>query len=98
MEGYIAKESGLNLTKTFDQYLRSTKIPELEYKLDGGTLAYRWANVVAGFDMPVRVTIPGRGQAMLNPTTTWKSEAGVQSLDGFAVDANWYVTAKAVTP
>ena len=35
VEGYIAKESGLNLTKVFDQYLRTTKIPELEYKLDG---------------------------------------------------------------
>lgn len=99
VERYIAKESGLNLAKTFDQYLRSTKIPELEYKLVNGKLAYRWANVVAGFDMPVRVTIPGRGAVVLNPTTSWKSDSPeLASLDGFAVDVNWYVTAKAVTP
>ncbi|MCX5754968.1 MAG: M1 family metallopeptidase [Gemmatimonadetes bacterium] len=94
VEQYITKESGINLSKVFDQYLRTTKLPALEYKIDGGQLAYRWANVVAGFDMPVQVTIPGRGAVMLKPTTEWNREAGVATLEGFAVDVNWYVTAK----
>ena len=99
VEGYIAKEAGLNLTKVWDQYLRTTKIPELEYKLDGGQLAYRWANVIAGFDMPVAVTIPGRGAVTLHPTAEWQRDGGaLASLDGVSVDINYYVTAKAVGP
>lgn len=97
VEQYISKESGINLSKVFDQYLRTTKLPELEYKIDGGQLAYRWANVIAGFDMPVQVTIPGRGAVLLKPTTEWNREAGVATLEGFAVDVNWYVTAKPVS-
>ena len=96
VEQYIAKESGLKLDKVFDQYLRTTKVPELEYALDKGALRYRWTNVVTGFAMPVRVTIPGKGDVLLDATTAWKSEAaGLSSLDGVAVDPNWYVTAKA---
>jgi len=97
VEQYISKESGINLSKVFDQYLRTTKLPELEYKIDGGQLAYRWTNVIAGFDMPVQVTIPGKGSVTLKPTTEWKREAGVATLEGFAVDVNWYVTAKPVS-
>jgi len=32
-------------------------IPSLEYRSDGTTFAYRWNNVVPGFDMPVRVAL-----------------------------------------
>jgi len=39
----------------FDQYLRTTKIPTLEYSLQNGILSYRWINVIPGFQMPVRI-------------------------------------------
>jgi aminopeptidase N len=95
VEDYIARESGLPLQKVFDQYLRTTMVPRLEYTLDAGRLAYRWANVVEGFAMPVLVNVPGRGAVMLHPTTTWTVDPTPQAtLDGFAVDANWYVTAR----
>jgi hypothetical protein len=55
--------------------------------------------VIAGFDMPVAVTIPGRGDITLHPTAEWQRNGGaLASLDGFSVDVNYYVTAKAVTP
>jgi aminopeptidase N len=41
IEDYISRESGINLSKVFDQYLRTTKIPTLEYKLQGNRLSYR---------------------------------------------------------
>ena len=46
----------MSLSKVFDQYLRTTKIPVLEYQLEGSRLSYRWSNVVPGFDMPVKAT------------------------------------------
>jgi hypothetical protein len=97
VEAYIEKESGVPLKKVFDQYLRGTKIPELEYRLQNGKLAYRWVNVVDGFEMAVMVTLPGGTPARLSPTTAWKSDGpALGSLDGFAVDVNYYVTAKKV--
>jgi len=99
VEQYISRESGVNLTKVWDQYLRTTKIPELEYRIENGQLAYRWVNVIAGFDMPVVATVPGRGAVTLRPGTEWKADGGaLASLDGFAVDVNYYVTSKAVSP
>jgi aminopeptidase N len=99
VEDYMEQSGGVPLKKVFDQYLRTTKIPELEYRLDAGKLAYRWANVVSGFDMPVQVNLPGGSSAKLMPTTNWKSDGpALQSLDGFSVDVNYFVTSKAAQP
>ena len=97
VEQYVAKESGLPLDRVFEQYLRTTKVPELEVSLAGNAVRYRWTNVVRDFAMPVRVTIPGRGTVTWRATTAWQSDtAGATTLDGFAVDQNWYVTARVV--
>lgn len=97
VEDYITRESGLPLGQVFDQYLRTTMVPELEYTLDGDKLAYRWTNVVDGFAMPVRARVPGRGDVVLRPTDKWTVDpVAVQSLDGFAVNPDFYVTSKRV--
>ena len=57
VEDYISTQAGVDFGKVFDQYLRTTMIPTFEYRIAGDTLSYRWANVVPGFDMPVRVTL-----------------------------------------
>ena len=54
VQQYMSAQTGLDLSKVFAQYLTTTKLPTLEYRADGATLAYRWADVVPGFDMPVR--------------------------------------------
>lgn len=95
VEDYITHESGLPLGKVFDQYLRTTDIPELEYTLDGARLAYRWVNAVDGFAMPVQASVPGRGEVILHPTTVWKVDpVPLTTLDGFSVNQNYYVTSK----
>src|SRR5262247_1725991 len=35
IESYISESVGMDLSKIFDQYLRATKIPRLQYKVDG---------------------------------------------------------------
>ncbi|MEP6616843.1 MAG: M1 family metallopeptidase [Ginsengibacter sp.] len=57
VENYISSKSGINFSKVFDQYLRTVKIPVLEYKIFNGKLSYKWMNCVPGFDMPVKVML-----------------------------------------
>jgi aminopeptidase N len=64
---FFNAESGINLTPVFDQYLRTTEIPQLEFKTDSESITYRWTNVNADFDMPVDITI-GKRKVRLHPT------------------------------
>jgi aminopeptidase N len=95
IEDYISRQSGLNLSKVFDQYLRTTKVPALEYKLQGGRLSYRWGNVVSGFAMPVKVTTSPDTFAWIRPTEDWKTTTvKLNRPEDFRVDDNFYVVAK----
>ncbi len=95
VEAYFSKKSGKDLSKIFDQYLRTIKIPQLEYKIKGDNLSYRWANCIAGFDMPVK--LEGSGD-WLRPTGEWKmaTMTGEMMKQGLTVDKNFYVTVKKV--
>ena len=55
IEDYISKTSKIDFSKVFDQYLRTIKIPTLEYSIKAGMLSYRWTSVVPGFNMPVKI-------------------------------------------
>jgi aminopeptidase N len=95
VEEYISRQSGLNLSKVFDQYLRTTKIPVLEYKLVGPRLSYRWSNVVRGFAMPLKVTTAPDTFTWIRPTESWKTTTVKLSRpEDFRVDDNFYVVAK----
>lgn len=54
---FFNKQSKLNLTPIFDQYLRTVQIPELVLEKDGKKLTYYWNNVVPNFQMPVIITL-----------------------------------------
>lgn len=73
IEQYISEQSGRDLSKVFDQYLRDVRVPRLEYALEKGKLSYRWTNCVDGFDMPVKVTTKEGRSQFIYPVTTWKS-------------------------
>jgi len=97
IEDYISRESGIDLRLVFAQYLTTTRIPVFEYKLDGSAISYRWADVVPGFAMPVRVSLTGTDSVTLHPTTTWQRAAGaVRDAVEVRVDANYYVIARPV--
>jgi aminopeptidase N len=91
VEGYIIRKSGKELRPVFDQYLRTTQVPELQLKQNGGQLSFKWAQCIEGFDMPVRLT---NGQ-WIYPTTkeqTIKLEnAGSATVDA---DKNFYIKVK----
>ena len=97
VENYISQAAGIDLSKVFAQYLSTTEIPVFEYRARGDTLSYHWTNVVNGFDMPVKVQIPGQGTRVLHPTEGWQALAPAgQRAAELTIDENFYVTARSV--
>ncbi len=89
LEDYISKESGTDLGKVFTQYLRTTMIPRFEYRTDGAMLSYHWANVVPGFDMPLRIAVRPRDSDAPR-TDAWQTmRAPRPRAPQCAVDENW---------
>jgi aminopeptidase N len=92
VEAYISKKSGKDLSKFFDQYLRTTKIPVLEYKFQGDKLVYRWTNCVDGFNMPIKLA---NSKQWLRPTTDWTTTSVTADVkNNFVIDKNFYVVTK----
>ncbi|WP_421945082.1 M1 family metallopeptidase [Pedobacter sp.] len=96
IENYIAKQSGLKLSKIFDQYLRFTNIPVLEYKIENNVLSYRWITDVKGFDMPVKVTLKSGSYTLIKPSNDWKTIKVDKSInaDNFKHDPLFYIKTK----
>ena len=89
VEDYISKQSGINFSKVFDQYLRTVKIPVLEFKIYNGKLSYKWTNCVPGFDLPVKVMFMKDNYAFIYPTENLKETNF--SLKELKVDENFYI-------
>ena len=95
IEDYISRQSGLNLSKVFDEYLRTTMIPTLEYRIEGPKLTYRWSNVVPGFAMPVKVTTSPGMYGWIRPSEIWQTTTvKLTRPEDFRVDENFYVNAR----
>jgi aminopeptidase N len=91
IEEYISTHAKKDFSKVFNQYLRTTKIPELEYKTSSVDFSYRWANCVPGFNMPVKLI--GRKKQWLQPTEQWQT-IKIKDLENFEVDENFYINLK----
>jgi len=68
---YINKQSGLNLTPVFDQYLRYKNIPTLEFRFQDKQLLARWIADVNGFAMPVKIRTKGGEYQFFNLNTSF---------------------------
>ena len=94
VENYIIKKSGKDLSKLFDQYLRTTQVPALEYKIQGDKLSYHWANCISGFNMPVKLA---NSDQWINPGIDWKEMPLTAAMkDDFKIDNNFYITVKKI--
>ena len=93
VEKYINQQSNIDLTKVFDQYLRTIKIPVFEYTIKNKKLTYRWNNIVNGFNMPVNILIDGTLK-QLKPTENWQSQ--IINSEIIKVDTNFYVNSKRI--
>ncbi|MFT3911625.1 MAG: M1 family metallopeptidase [Ferruginibacter sp.] len=98
VEDYISLNAKKDLSKIFDQYLRTTNIPVLEYKIDNRNVSFRWNNVITGFDLPVKVSFgkPGGSEQWINPTGEWQTLSLADWYDGktFIPNRNFYIKPK----
>jgi aminopeptidase N len=90
IESYISKKSGIDLSKVFDQYLRSTNIPLFKFKVDGKSVTFNYERVVAGFAMPLRVTINGK-ETVIKPRSTRQTLEFDFEVKEFVVNRNFYI-------
>jgi aminopeptidase N len=96
LQDYTSGAAGIDLSRVFAQYLTTTKIPVFEYKIEGTTLSYRWAGVVTGFDMPVRIALAGAGYTLVKPTESWQAMPMPPGSADVRVDENFYVDSRNV--
>jgi len=90
IENYINNHIKIDLTAFFEQYLRTIKIPFLEYKLENNDLSYRWSNVVDDFSIPIKVYLNATSH-WISPTGNWKKLAWNKNINTFSVDKNFYI-------
>ncbi|KIC61540.1 M1 family metallopeptidase [Chryseobacterium taiwanense] len=69
IESYISKKAGIDFSSVFNQYLRTTKIPTLEYSQNGNVLKFRYTNVIKNLKLPIRI----EGEQTINPTEEWQT-------------------------
>ncbi|WP_392437988.1 M1 family metallopeptidase [Cruoricaptor ignavus] len=75
IEKYISENSGIDFSKIFDQYLRTTDIPVLEFFIKEGRLYYRYQNVVQGFNLPLQLN----ENQWISPNENWQH---IRIIDG----------------
>ena len=90
IEDYMSDVLDINLQSFFDQYLRDSRVPVLEYTVSDDYISYRWNEVVSGFRMPVYVKVNGK-DIVLNATDHWQFMPQNEKLKEFVIDANFYV-------
>ncbi len=93
IENYIGEKAGIDLSKVFDEYLRTTKIPELNYFVNGKNFTFHYENVVKGFAMPLRVKINGK-EHLITPNEDDQTLTVTDEIKTFEVDRNFYVKSK----
>jgi aminopeptidase N len=90
IENYISEQTGIDLSAFFNQYLRTSNIPTLEYKIENKELKYRWTHIVNDFDMPIPVNIEGKSEWIV-PNSEWQTLALETEISFIVIDPNFYV-------
>lgn len=94
VEAFLSEYAGMDLSSVFDQYLRTTKVPVLEYRWTNQGLEARWNNTVPLFDLPVKVST-GTEWVRIRPGADWAvfPELGMQKVE-LKADPNVYIELK----
>ncbi len=95
LEEYISKKSGIDLTEFWEQYLRTTMIPVLEYQVEGKTLKYRYTNIIEKFDMPV-IMANHEKEYWIFPKAEWQEKSFETPIDEIRLKPDFLVNGKRV--
>ncbi|MDO5615982.1 MAG: M1 family metallopeptidase [Cruoricaptor ignavus] len=92
VEEYISKESGIDFSTVFDQYLRTTKIPVLEYFIKDNQLNFRYQNTVENFTLPIKL----ENGTIINPNDNWQN-ISLKPNEIIVFDKNYYIDFEELT-
>ncbi len=97
VENYISAQAKFNYSKVFDQYLRTTQIPVLEFYIENGKVYYQYKNCVEGFNLPL-VLKNGNVVLKVNPTISLQSlsltPAQLELFTPDAIEKMYYIKVK----
>ena len=89
-EDYVCSSTGFDFRPFFEQYLRRTDIPILNYAPAEGELWLWWEKVVPNFSVPVAVRINGRAQRVLVSEEPCRIDLH-GAFESFDLDRNFYM-------
>jgi aminopeptidase N len=72
IEKYISDFAGYDFSALFNQYLRTTMIPKVDWYIKKKVLYYRFTDVVDGFSLPITIT-SGNRKELIRPTSEWQN-------------------------
>ncbi|MDE3253230.1 MAG: M1 family metallopeptidase [Bacteroidota bacterium] len=103
IQSVVSDYFGSSVQKIFDQYLRTTQIPVLEYKLadNDRKLSFRYTHCVDGFNLPIVLNNGSQSWEIKPESHEWKEiTLKADDLAKFPLDSiekNYYVTVKNVS-
>jgi len=103
VEDYVSKMAGFDYRKVYDQYLRNTAIPNLEFYFDQDkkNVSFRYTNCITGFNLPLTLK-DKTAKLKLIPKESWtKIALKAGEADLFNADkiiGQYYITAGLVKP
>ncbi|PIF46165.1 peptidase M1-like protein [Chryseobacterium sp. 52] len=86
IEDYMSSKSGIDLSGIFNQYLRTVKIPTLEYSQNGETLKFRYTDVIKDLKLPIIIN----GDQTINPTENWQT-VKLKKSTPVELNTNYYI-------
>ena len=102
VENYISNNSGLDFSKVFDQYLRTTQIPVFEYyySADKKDIFFRWDSCVKGFNLRLAMD-SANIHLTIYPEQKWKKMHIVDDdneifFNSSYIEKNYYIRVKQV--
>ena len=95
IEAFFSQQSKIDFSTVFDQYLRTTKIPTLEWYVKEGKAFYRWTNTIPKFSMRIKMQLKD-GFKWIVPTENWQSVELQSGVDSLTIDRNFYIKTAAV--
>lgn len=102
IEHYLSAHARFDYSRVFDQYLRTTQLPEFDYYFSDSPreIHFKYANCVAGFNLPL-VLQDGREELRILPTDQWRvsrvtdSQAALFNTD--SIRKMYYIGVKPIT-
>ena len=90
IEECISELSGIDLTEFWNQYLRTTMVPIVEYKMVDNELIFRYVFIIENFDMPVIAIVNGK-EEWIFPTEEWKTKEFSKNIKSVKIKDDFYV-------